>query len=421
MKLPDRKIICIDLRSFFASVECADAGLDIYKVPLVVADKSRGEGGITLACTPYLKTLGARARCRIYELPKNVDIIFAKPRMARYVEISTKIVSIYLDYVSENDLHIYSIDEAFLDVTDYLNYYKMTAWELAHTIQEDILKQTKIHSACGIGPNMLMAKLALDLYSKTTRTGVEEWTYEDIEKKLWPIKPLSKVWGIGPRLEKRLNSMGIFSMYDLAHTPSADLEKEFGIYGKQLYYHSHGIDFSTMKEKHEYVPKSSSIGHSQVLFHDHQGDEVKPKILELSDRVAKRMRKKGRVGTVIHLGISYSKSVGGGGFHRQVTIDYPTDSPNEINKVCLELFDKHYDKESVIRKVSVSVGHLMNRDTIQMDLFGIQARYDRERKLLDAMDEIHEWYGKNAILRASQFKDDATMRERNKMIGGHSA
>ncbi|XMB67789.1 hypothetical protein RI065_04555 [Mycoplasmatota bacterium zrk1] len=417
--MAERKILCVDLRSFFASVECADAGFDIYEVPLVVADRSRGEGGITLAVTPYLKEKGATSRCRIYELPKGIDIIYAKPRMARYVEVSTEIISIYLDYVSEEDLHIYSIDEAFLDVTNYLEYHKQTEWELAHTIQAHILKQTKIHSTCGIGPNMLIAKLALDLDSKKSKTGICKWTYDDIKTRLWPVKPLSKVWGIGPRLEKRLNALKIYNVYDLAHTEISILEKHFGVYGKQLYYHSHGIDHSSMQSKHEYEPKSTSIGHGQTLYFDHDASNVRQIILELSDRVAKRLRKKEKVGTVIHLSIGYSKAVSGG-FSRQLTIDYPTDSPNEINKVCSELFDKHYDGKP-IRKVSISVGHLMERNVVQMDLFGIQAKYDRERRLLNAMDDIHEWYGKNAILRASHFKDSSTMRERNKLIGGHRA
>ncbi|XMB86468.1 hypothetical protein RJG79_01335 [Mycoplasmatota bacterium WC44] len=417
--MKDRKILCVDLRSFFASVECADAGLDIYKVPLVVADRTRGTGGITLAVTPYLKEKGVPSRCRVYELPKDEVIIFAKPRMKRYVEISTKIVSIYLDYVSEKDLHIYSIDEVFLDVTDYLKFHKQSALELAHTIQDDIFKRTKIHSTCGIGPNMLMAKLALDLDSKKSKTGIAYWTHEDIESRLWPVEPLSKVWGIGPRLEIKLNNLGIYNVYDLAHTDIELLKKHFGVYGEQLYYHSHGIDHSSMQSKQAYVPKSSSIGHGQTLYFDHDETNVKQIILELSDRVAKRMRKKQKVGTVIHLGIKYSKATHGG-FSRQMTVDFATDSPSEIYRVCDYLFNKYYDGRP-IRKVSISVGHLTNLTSIQMDLFGAQEIFDKERKLLKAMDDIHEWYGRNAILRATHFKDSATMQERNNLIGGHRA
>jgi len=418
--MEDRYVLCIDLRSFFASVECADAGMNIYDVPLVVADRSRGKGGITLAVTPFLKNLGATSRCRIYELPKNVDIIFAKPRMKRYVEVSTQIISIYLDYVSEEDLHIYSIDEAFLDVTKYLKYYDMTVEELALDIQKTIYKETQIYSTCGIGPNMLLAKFALDLDSKGTLSGIARWTLDDLPTRLWPVTPLSKVWGIGPRLEKRLNKLGIHKMYDLAHADPVMLKTEFGVYGEQLYNHSHGIDTSNMKAEREYVPKAQSIGHGQTLYYDYTGDEAKQVILELCDRVSKRMRKKQKVGSVIHLGISYSKSMGGGGFGKQVKVPHPTDSPSEMYEACLRLFDSSYKGEP-IRKVSVSMGHLVSTDVTQMDIFGKQEDLDKERSLLKAMDSIHDWYGKNAILRASHFKEGATMRERNKLIGGHKA
>ena len=417
--MEDRVVMCVDLRSFFASVECADAGLDIYEVPLVVADRTRGKGGITLAVTPYLKSLGATSRCRIYELPKNVDIIFAKPRMKRYVEVSTQVISIYLDYVSEEDLHIYSIDEAFLDVTNYLKYYDMTVEELALDVQTTILKQTKIHSTCGIGPNMLMAKLALDLDSKHTLTGIARWTYEDIPSRLWTVSPLSKVWGIGPRLEKRLNKLNINTVYDLAHADVGMLKEHFGVYGEQLYNHAHGIDHSTMQAKQEYVPKASSIGHGQTLYYDYNAEQAKQVMLELCDRVAKRMRRKQKVGTVIHLSIGFSKAIGGG-FSRQSTVPHPTSSPQEIFRACEKLFDQYYEGEP-IRKVSISMGHLMDTDTTQMDIFGKQAELDREKSLLEAMDSIHEWYGKNAVLRAAHFKEGSTMRERNKLIGGHKA
>ncbi len=418
--MEDRYVMCIDLRSFFASVECADAGLNIYEVPLVVADRSRGKGGITLAVTPYLKERGATSRCRIYELPKDVDIIFAKPRMKRYVEVSTEIISIYLDYVSEEDLHIYSIDEAFLDVTNYLKYYNMTVDELARDIQATILEKIKIYSTVGIGPNMLLAKFALDLDSKLSKDGVARWRYEDLPTRLWPVEPLSKVWGIGPRLERRLNKMGIYKMYDLAHADVHALKKEFGVYGEQLYNHAHGIDTSNMKAEKEYIPKSESVGHGQTLYYDYDGEQAKQVMLELCDRVAKRMRKKNRVGNVIHLSIGYSKSMGGGGFGRQMSVTHPTDSPKEMYQVCEKLFDEHYKGEP-IRKVSVSVGHLQTTTVTQMDIFGKQKELDKERSLLDAMDSIHEWYGKNAILRASNYKEDATMRDRNKLIGGHKA
>lgn len=414
-----RTIFCIDLRSFFASVECADAGLNIYEVPLVVADRTRGNGSITLAVTPYLKEKGVPSRGRVWELPKNEPIIFAKPRMRRYVEISSKIISIYLNYVSEEDIYIYSIDEAFLDVTEYLHYFDMGAEELAYTIQQDVLRQTKISSTCGIGPNMLMAKLALDLDSKQSMNGIAHWTEEDIETRLWPVEPLHKVWGIGNRIEKRLNKMGIQSMYDLAHYDIDELEKEFGIYGVELYHHAHGEDYSRMQGKREFRPINESIGHGQTLYYDYDAKGAKQVMLELVDRITKRMRARKKVGSVVHLHVAYSKATPGG-FGRQTTIVVPTDSASEIYAMCEQLFDRFYDGRPV-RKVSISVGNLKKSPVIQMDLFGLQYKRDREKKLFAAVDAIHDWYGKNTLLRAVNFTDKSTMMSRNGLIGGHRA
>lgn len=417
--MSEKVFLCIDLRSFYASVECADAGLDIHNVPLVVADRTRGQGSVTLAVTPYLKNKGVPSRGRVWELPKKEVIIFAKPRMSRYVEVSTKIVDIYLDYVSEEDLHIYSIDEAFLNVTEYLAYHGMNAEELAHTIQQDILAQTKIPSTCGIGPNMLLAKLALDLDSKTSKTGIARWTLEDIETRLWTVHPLSEVWGIGRNMERRLNTLGIETVYDLAHFDPVILGKQFGVYGLELHAHANGEDYSDLSDASQYVRRSESVGHGQTLYHDYYEAEAKQVMLELVDRTTKRMRAKGKVGSVIHLSVTYSRAVPGG-FGRQMTVECPTDSAQEIYDVCERLFDQFYDGRP-IRKVGVSVGHLRSTSVTQLDLFGKHEQREKERKLMGAVDAIQSWYGKNAILRAVNFTDSATMMYRNGLVGGHRA
>ena len=198
-----RNILCIDLKSFYASVECKLRNLDPFKTPLVVADKERGEGSIILAVTPYLKSLGIPSRLRIYELPKNIDVIFAKPRMQKYLEFSSKLIEIYLNYVSEDDLYIYSIDEAFLDLTSYLKYYQKSEYEISKMILCDIEKTLGLYATVGIGPNMLLSKLALDLEAKTSADFTAKWDYEMVSEKLWNITPLSKMWGIGSKMEKR--------------------------------------------------------------------------------------------------------------------------------------------------------------------------------------------------------------------------
>jgi DNA polymerase V len=416
--MQERVILCIDLRSFFAAVECADAGLDLYQVPLVVADRRRGMGAITLAVTPYLKAKGIPSRGRLFELPKGEPIIFARPRMSRYVEVSTEIVNIYLNYVSEEDLHIYSIDEAFLDVTTYLSYFEMLPETLAHTIQQHILAQTKIPSTIGIGPNMVMAKMALDLDSKHMASGIARWTHEDLETRLWPITPLSKVWGIGRQMERRLEAMNILSMYDLAHTSLETLKEAFGVMGEELYYHAHGIDASIMSDPHSYQPRHVSVGHGQTLYHDYNGTEAKLVLRELVDRVTKRMRAKEVQGSVVHVSVGYSKKAPGG-FSRQRTIT-STDSPTAIFQTVESLFDEFYTN-GPIRRLGVSVGHLVHPEHQQIDLFGDVDHQNKERSLWKAMDQIQSWYGKNACLRAVYFKKESTMRERNGLIGGHRA
>ena len=268
-----RNILCIDLKSFFASVECVKRGLDPFTTPLVVANNKQGNGAITLAVTPYLKNLGIKGRTRLYEIPKNITYQIVPPRMKLYLEKSKEVVKIYADFVSFEDLHIYSIDECFLDVTDYLHYYQLTEEELAVKILQTIETKTGLTATCGIGPNMLLAKLAMDIDAKKYKNGIAKWTYEDIETKLWPITPLSKIWGIGSRLEKRLNNLGIYSMGDLAKQNPLFLKKKFGVIGEELWEHSNGLDNSLIKDFNK-TPIEKSFSHSQVLFRNYYNEEI---------------------------------------------------------------------------------------------------------------------------------------------------
>ena len=198
----NRHFLCIDLKSFFASCECVERNLDPFSVALVVANPYQGNGAITLAITPYLKSMGVASRTRLYEIPQNIKYTIVPPRMRLYMQKSKEVVNVYLDYVSSDDLHIYSVDECFLDVTNYLKMYKKTDYELAKDILESVYKKTGLTATCGIGPNMLMAKVAMDIEAKKHKNGIAKWTYDDIPKKLWPITPLSKMWGIGKNMEK---------------------------------------------------------------------------------------------------------------------------------------------------------------------------------------------------------------------------
>ena len=413
----NKNILCIDLKSFYASVECVLRGLDPFKTPLVVADKSRGGGSIILAVSPYLKSLGIPSRCRIFELPKNLDIIYAKPQMKTYLEYSAKVVGVYLDYISEEDLYVYSIDEAFLDITNYLKYYKKTDVALAADILNDIEQKLGLTATCGIGPNMLMAKLSMDIDAKNTRSNIAKWTYDDIPKQLWPVTPLSKMWGIGHRMEAHLNKLGLFTIGDIANYPKEKLKRRFGVLGEELWYHTHGIDLSDIKDKDKLRAKPKSFGSGQVLFRDYNETEVMTIILEMVDEVSRRLRIAKKRCKTISLTIGYTKTYGGG-FSRQVTIEQPTASASIIYQTCLDLFDLYYEGYP-IRTVSVHLSKLTDSKTYQYSLFEDADSLEKEYKLHETIDKIKDKFGKNAVIRTASEQEHATAKIRNKQIGGH--
>lgn len=412
-----RNILVIDLKSFFASVECADMGLDPFKTPLVVADKSRGEGTICLAVSTYLRNKGVPGRLRVYELPKNEKIIFAKPRMKKYLEVSAKIVSIYLRYVSKDDIHIYSVDECFLDVTNYRKMYPVPLVDLAKKIMDDIYRETKIYSTCGIGPNMLMAKVAMDTEAKKNTTRIAEWNYEDVETKLWPISPLSKMWGIGRRYEKYLNSIGCKTVGDVARLSVERLKKKFGVLGEEMWYHTHGIDMSLIQDKKKVKSLSKSYGIGQVLHEDYNRQTTPQIILEMSDELSTRLRATNKAATVVHLYIRFSKEYGGGIAH-QAKLSSPINLGSQIYKECLKIFDKYY-KDEPVRGINISVSGFVENTSVQLNLFDDAEKQIKEEKLFDTLDKIKKRYGKNSVRRASTELEYSTAKERNEEIGGH--
>lgn len=411
---PERNILCIDLKSFFASCECVERGIDPFKYPLVVANPNQGDGAITLAVTPYLKQQGVKSRGRLFEIPKNIKYTIAKPRMNLYINKSKEVISVYLDFISEEDLYIYSIDECFLDITNYLKLYKKNDYELAKDIINKVFEKTKLTVTCGIGPNMLLAKIAMDIEAKHTPNNIAKWTYDDIETKLWKISPLSDMWGIGKRMEINLNKLGIYSIGDLAKTNKHLLKDKFGIIGLELWNHANGIDLSIISD-HKKMSKSESYSHSQVLFKDYDENNVTIIISEMIDVICARLRKGNKLTKLIGLGIGYSKSVSGG-FYHSIKIDNATDSREEILKYCLLIFDKFYEKLP-IRKVSVSCGLLEKKENIQLDLFKTET--NEKDKINSAIDEIKNKFGKNSILNGSNLLSDSTAIERNKKTGGH--
>ncbi|MFP4287294.1 MAG: DNA polymerase thumb domain-containing protein [Candidatus Izemoplasmataceae bacterium] len=413
-----RDILCIDLKSFFASVECALRGLDPFKTPLIVADEGRGGGSIVLAVSPYLKSKGLPSRCRLYEVPKDRKLIIAKPRMKEYLRFSREIVSIFLNYVSYEDLHIYSIDETFLDVTHYLKYHKKTPYELAETILKEIQTLTKIPATCGIGDNLLLSKLALDLYSKKAKNFIAEIRYKDIEEKLWPVSPLSEMWGIGSRMEKRLNQLNIYTVYDLAHANIKHLKRLFGVIGEELYYHAHGIDMSVISDKNSYKPHMKSVGLGQTLFKDYNAIDIIQVIKEMTDEVSEKLRFIHKEASTIHLGIRYSKDYKGG-FSRQITFEDSTSDPDELFHFVMELFMRHYE-DLPIRQVFIRATKLEEaKNGIQVSFFEAVKRKEKRMKLWHTIDKVRARYGKTSITRLSSHLDEGTLINRSGLIGGH--
>lgn len=414
----DRNIICIDLKSFFASCECIERNLNPFTTPLVVAEPNR-QGAITLAVTPYMKKLGVKSRGRIFEIPKKITYMTARPRMSLYIKKSTEVVNVYLDYVSKEDLHIYSIDECFLDVTDYLKMYKKTTRELAIDIMNKVYEKTGLCATAGIGPNLLLAKVAMDIEAKHNKDFIAEWTYDDIKTKLWNIAPLSNMWGIGKRMEKKLNDMGLKKVGDIANYNKLKLKEKFGVIGEELWYHANGIDLSKISDFKK-VAKEKSISNSQVLYKDYYNNDVTLIIKEVLNLLLKRLRKENLLTKHVTLHISYSRNVGGY-FSVSKKLEQETNDENEIYKVLIGIFNSYYEENIPVRKVGISLSKLEKNNHVQLNLFSNVKDIDNKTNLNNVIDEINEKYGNNSVLKATSLLSISTIRDRNNKIGGHNA
>lgn len=411
-----RTFMCIDLKSFFASCECIDRGLDPFKVPLVVASTTQGQGALTLAITPCLKKQGIKSRGRLYEIPKNIKYMIVDPRMKLYQKMSKAVINIYLDFVSFNDLHVYSIDECFLDVTSYLKYYGLTDVQLAEKILNTVEKETGLTANCGIGPNMLLAKIAMDTEAKLYKNGIAKWTIDDVQKKLWKITPLSDMWGIGKQMEKRLNALGMYTIGDIANHDKEDLKKRFGVMGVELWRNANGLDDAVISDL-KTPPKEKSFSHSQMLHKDYFRANIGILVEEMVETVCARLRASNYDCQLVGFGLGYNKYVTGG-FYHSMKLEAPTRDPKEILKVCNQMIELYYNG-SAIRKISISVGKLSKNESIQLNLFKDFEQEEKDEKLNKSIDEVKMKFGKNSLVKASALLEDSTILERNKKIGGH--
>ena len=411
---------CIDLKSFFASVECVERKLDPFQTNLVVADSSRGKGTICLAITPHMKLLGIKNRCRVYEIPDNVEYIVAKPRMSKYIEYSANIYAIYLKYFSKEDIHVYSIDEAFMDVTNYLHLYNMHPLTLAKKIMNDIYQTYGITATCGIGTNLYLTKIALDIMSKHSAENIGILNEEKYREKLWHHKNLTDFWQIGRGIERRLHKLNLYDMYDVAHCKEEKLYKEFGINAELLIDHAWGRESCTISDIKNYKPKSNSISNSQILFKDYNYQDAKIVMIEMVELLSLKLIENNFLTGELHLYIGYSKDVISPSMcSRRLVV--PINTYSNLVEEYVRIYERIVSKTTPIRRIGISFGKLENANQEQISLFEDITKKEKERKLETTLNYLKIKMGKNSIIRAMDLQDNATAIIRNKLIGGHNS
>ncbi|MBO5556390.1 MAG: DNA methylase [Oscillospiraceae bacterium] len=503
--MAEKCYIAIDLKSFYASVECVERQRDPLTTHLVVADESRTEKTICLAVSPSLKAYGIPGRARLFEVVQQarrinaqrrqnapgrrfsgtsddagalaadpgleLGYIVAVPRMALYMEYSTRIYQIYMNYVAPEDIHVYSIDEVFMDATDYLKTTGLSAHDFARRIIQDVLRTTGITATAGIGSNLYLCKVAMDIWAKhvpADKDGVriaelDEMSYR---KHLWGHRPLTDFWRVGRGYARKLEANGLLTMGDIARCSLGGpgdvhneelLYKLFGINAELLIDHAWGWEPCTIADIKAYKPSSNSISVGQVLQEPYSRDRARVVFREMVDGLVLDLLEKGLVTDQVVLTVGYdTESLSGPGFRGEVTTDFygrkvpksahgsgnigrQTASQRQIMDTALALYERIVDKKLLIRRMYVVANHVLPAELAagepgyeQLDLFADpeetrqerereKAALEREQKRQQAMLDIKKKYGKNAILHGTSYQEGATGRERNQQIGGHKA
>ena len=349
-----RAYICIDLKSFFASVECVERGLDPMTARLVVADPERKSGTICLAVTPAMKSLGVRNRCRVFEIPRGLDYITAPPRMRLYLEYSAKIYSIYLDFFSADDIHVYSVDEVFIDVTGYLKTYKKTPLELARFLVSEVRTRSGIPAAAGVGTNLYLAKIAMDILAKRSPDFIAELDEESYREKLWRHTPLTDFWRVGHGTAERLEKLGVRTMEGITRLPEEALYKAFGVDAELLIDHAWGREPTTISDIKSYKSKTHSVTSGQVLMRDYTQEEAEVIVREMVDLLSLDLLDRGCVTPHLSLMIGYSSKEGREPSHGGTKIDPPSESDLVLIPAALRLFRRIAVPGCLIRRINVS-------------------------------------------------------------------
>lgn len=432
--------IAIDLKSFYASVECVARGLDPLKAKLVVADTTRTDKTVCLAVSPALKALGVGGRDRLFQVLKKVprgSFIIAPPRMQKYIEVSSAIFAIYARYVAPEDIHVYSIDEAFLDVTSYLNTYEMSAHQLARTIVKDVLGHTGITATVGIGENLYLAKVAMDIVAKhlpgdSDGVRIAELNEFSYREKLWTHTPLTDFWRIGHGYAKRLQDLGIHNMGELARYSLTGYEKlyrVFGVNAELLIDHAWGYEPTTISDIKHYHAKNHCLCSGQVLHRAYSKTEAYTIITEMADGLALELTEKHLLTDQIILDIG--AQLHDSHLHGSFNLSDFTSSSTEIISAFQKLFNRLTPADIQIRKLSLGANHLIKdsenieKPLRQLGLFAntekTEQQTEQNLRLQQATLAIQKRYGKNALLKGTNFRPGATTIERNSQIGGHRA
>lgn len=436
----EESYLVIDLKSFYASVECAVRGLDPMTTDLVVADPERTDKTICLAVSPSLKAKGVKNRCRVFDIPAGLDYIMAEPHMQRYIDYAAEIYGIYLRYISPEDIHVYSIDESFLRVTPYLGLYHMTAHQFARFLMDKVEEELNIRATCGIGTNLYLAKIALDIEAKHAPDFISELTEKEYCQRLWNHRPLTDFWRIGSGIMRHLAKCGIHTMEDLAHAPEDLIYDEFGIDAELLIDHAWGRESCTLAEIKRYTPKRNSITQGQVLMRDYAYEEGRLVAEEMVRDMSLRLLEDDLTATSVSLIISFS----GKGFsdasqtkphmhygyitgNKNLRLPVPTDSTAVLCNIIKVLYDSVVAKNAGIRVINVAFGtEPKDRGPRQLSLFSDDGFSDensvsaeKERRAEEVVLELRKRFGANAVLRAQDLSDGATAVERHNQIGGH--
>ena len=488
-----RTYIAIDLKSFFASVECVERGLDPLRTNLVVADLSRTEKTICLAVTPSLKAYGISGRARLFEVVQRVhevneerlcfspegifrgrsaddptlqndlslelDYIVAPPRMSQYIKYSTRVIEVYLRHFAPEDIHPYSIDEVFIDATNYLEVKKTTPRQMASTLTNEVFKETGITATAGIGTNIYLSKVAMDILAKHAQPDengarIAELDEMSYRRQLWSHKPLSDFWRIGRATSHKLEAHGMMTMGDVARRSLTDenlLFKLFGIQAELIIDHAWGWEPMRLNQVQKNTPKNRSFSSGQVLKEPYTAAKARIVVREMADNLALRLTKKGLVAQQLTLYVNYDKASLTEKYTNEVVMDYygrktpkpargtfkldpPTALSHTIAEAIVNLFDSIVDTSLLVRRINIAASGLTypkskkNGEAVQLDIFDDpeeilkrKSAREREERLQKVTLEIKERFGKNALLHGNNFEEGATARERNTQLGGHKA